>query len=341
MVEVELRNVSNYALRSVSIKFDDGLLSVVLGPNGAGKTTLLKVIAGLVGYKGSVLFDGVEVDHLPPEKRNIGYVPQTLALFHNMTVEENIAFGLKVRNLPKSEVERRVCEVMELLEIVHLRDRYPRKLSVGEQQRVAIARALAINPKILLLDEPFTNIQSNLRKQLRSEIRKLHRKLKITTIFVTHDLMEAEELGEKIAVINNGRIVGTGSFKQMLPVISKYIQEANILSGDVLENYDFGLAKIKCGNLELIVPLEESFNEEITVTIPPERIVLTKISPPIKVNTFKAEIKELSEHRGYVRIVVMACNQKFIIHTAERIANLGIGDQVYIKIPIRHIKVVK
>jgi len=148
---IELRNLRNFILNGINLRVEDGEILCILGRNGAGKTTLLKAVAGLVKYTGNVLFDGIPIDSLPPEKRDIGYVPQTLALFPHMTVEENVAYGLKARGLPKALVEKRVEEMLDLLDLKHLRRRYPRTLSGGEKQRVAIARALAIKPRVFTL----------------------------------------------------------------------------------------------------------------------------------------------------------------------------------------------
>ena len=344
MTCIELKHVTNYILKDVNLRVNSGELLVLLGPNGAGKTTLLNVIAGLVKYRGTVLFDGKPVDNIPPHLRGIGYVPQSLALFPHLNVYGNVAYGLRVKGTPKSEIERRVREVMELLGIWSLRDKYPMKLSGGEQQKVAIARALAIKPRILLLDEPFNNLQANIRKSLRLEVKRIQQTLKITTIFVTHDITEAEELGDRIAVLNNGRILGVGKYTEILPVISHTICRLNILNGRVVKIVDSGLAIVECNNIKLIVPYDSTLskhNPKVTVTIPPDRILLYRIEPRVKINTFKGTIKriengvvsEVTVATGGIELVVQM-SQSTLSHL-----NLKVGDEVYIKIPIRHLRV--
>ena len=172
----------------------------LLGPNGAGKTTLLNIIAGLTDYDGSVLFDGMPVDKVPASKREAGYLFQDLVLFPHLDVTANIAYGLKVQKQSQSEVEARVQELLQVMRIKHLSSRYPKHLSGGEKQRVALARALALSPKVLLLDEPLNSLDVQTSKYLRIELKQLQRELGITTIYVTHDLTEAEELAEPEAM---------------------------------------------------------------------------------------------------------------------------------------------
>ncbi len=195
-------------LKSLNLKVDRGEFMVILGPSGSGKTTTLKIIAGLIKQdSGHVLFNGEIVDDLPPWKRNLGFVFQNLALFPHMTVEENIAFGLRVRGFDESVIKERVRDFIHLLGLNGLEDRYPRQLSGGQQQRVAIARALALYPKLLLMDEPFANLDALLREQLRVEIRKILKEMGLTTIFVTHDQYEALQLADRIAIMMDGKIL--------------------------------------------------------------------------------------------------------------------------------------
>lgn len=206
MEALELREVRNYALRGVSLRVGAGELLLISGPNGAGKTTLLKCVAGLASYSGSILLDGRPLDEVPPERRGVGYVPQSAALFDHMRVWENVAYGLKVRGLHEGEVEKRVRKVLELMGVERLADRYPRTLSGGERQRVAIARALAVSPRILLLDEPFANLDAEGRETLRREIKKLHDEKRITILLTSHD-PEALRLRARTAFMENGRVV--------------------------------------------------------------------------------------------------------------------------------------
>ena len=344
MTSIELKHVTNYILKDVNLKINSGELMVILGPNGAGKTTLLNVIAGLTKYKGTVLFDDKPVDRVPPHLRNIGYVPQSLALFPHMTVYDNVAYGLKVRGKPKSDIEKTVKEIMGLLGIWSLRDNYPMKLSGGEQQKVAIARALAIKPRILLLDEPFNNLQMNTRKSLRLELKKIQRLFKVTTIFVTHDINEAEELGDKIAVLDKGRILGVGIYTEVLPVISSTICKLNILKGRIVRIINSGLAEVVCDRIRLIVPFDSGLYEHppiVTVTVSPDKILLYRVEPRVKTNTFKGVIKRI-ETGTYNEVIVDIRGAELTIHVDLEVfshLNLKVGDEVYVKVPIRHIRI--
>jgi len=195
----------------VSAKIEHGEFFTFLGPSGCGKTTTLRIIAGLeLPDSGRVFIDGEDVTYLPPYRRDTAMVFQNYALWPHMTVFENVAYGLKVRKLPREEIRRRVREVLELVRLEGLEDRYPTQLSGGQQQRVALARALVVQPKVLLLDEPLSNLDAKLRVEMREELKRLQRKLGITTIYVTHDQDEAMALSDRIAVMNLGRVVEVG-----------------------------------------------------------------------------------------------------------------------------------
>jgi ABC-type sulfate/molybdate transport systems ATPase subunit len=213
--QVGLRNIRNFVCKGTTLDVHAGELLVLLGANGAGKTTLLNVIAGLVSYEGSVLFDGVSMNDVPARKRKVGYVFQELALFPHMDVSANIAYGLHNTKLSNNEKNLRVKELLDLLGIFHLSSRYPARLSGGEKQRVALARTLAPNPEILLLDEPFRNLDLRSSSILRKELKNIQRDLGTTTVFVTHDLAEAEELADRTVVIQDG-LVKRGSHLECL-----------------------------------------------------------------------------------------------------------------------------
>ncbi|MBW1926234.1 MAG: ABC transporter ATP-binding protein [Deltaproteobacteria bacterium] len=206
MTAIELRNIENYACRGVNLNVLSGELLVLLGPNGAGKTTLLNIIAGLTGYKGSVLFDGRPIDELPARERKAGYLFQDLVLFPHLDVASNIAYGLRVQRWSNEKIELRVRELLRLFKMEHLATAYPWRLSGGEKQKVALARALAPYPKILLLDEPLSSLDWQTSRYLRSELKGIQQQLGITTLYVTHDITEAREVADRIAVIREGRI---------------------------------------------------------------------------------------------------------------------------------------
>lgn len=213
MSSFELLDITFYyskykpVLKDLYLKAESGELLALLGESGSGKTTLLKIIAGfLKPQKGKIIIDGKDHTNTPPHKREIGIVFQNYALFPHMTVLENIIYGLKVRHVPKTEALKMAYDLLEQLDIKELADRYPSQLSGGQQQRVAIARALVIRPKILLMDEPLSNIDPKLRSKVRTEIKRIQREFRITTIYVTHDQEDAFEIGDKIAVLHDGKI---------------------------------------------------------------------------------------------------------------------------------------
>ncbi|MEK7843484.1 MAG: sulfate ABC transporter ATP-binding protein [Pseudomonadota bacterium] len=220
-MSIEVRNLSKQfgtfaALRDVSLEVHSGELLALLGPSGSGKTTLLRVIAGLdVADAGQVLFQGEDATDQHVRERQVGFVFQHYALFRNMTIFENVAFGLRVRpkdvRPPDAEIRDRVHELLKLVQLDWLAERYPHQLSGGQRQRIALARALAVEPKVLLLDEPFGALDAKVRKELRSWLRRLHDDMHITSVFVTHDQEEALEVADRVVVMNEGRIEQIGT----------------------------------------------------------------------------------------------------------------------------------
>jgi len=196
------------AVKNLNLLVQEAEFLVLLGPSGCGKTTTLRCIAGLERVdKGKVFIGGRDVTELPPAKRGIAMVFQSYAVFPHMTVEKNIGFGLRMRHLPKEEIKKAVREVAELLQIGELLDRYPSQLSGGQRQRVAVARAIVMRPDVLLMDEPLSNLDALLRLQMRAELKRIHREVGTTTVYVTHDQIEALSLGDRIAVMKEGEIV--------------------------------------------------------------------------------------------------------------------------------------
>lgn len=206
MSRIELSGVNSRKCRDLNLRIGDGELFVVVGPTGAGKTTLLDVIAGIVEYSGDVLIDGINVNRFPPRKRGVGYLFQDLALFPHLTVAANIAFGLRAQRCDKDTVTKRPLYLMELMRIAHLSERYPHTLSGGEKKRVALARSLAPSPRILLLDEPTSSLDPRTAEYLSGELHALLKRLGITTVYVTHNLREAEVIADRIAIVSNGAI---------------------------------------------------------------------------------------------------------------------------------------
>jgi sulfate/thiosulfate transport system ATP-binding protein len=200
------------ALDDVGLDVDSGRLTALLGPSGGGKSTLLRIIGGLEDPdSGTVHIDGVEATGIPAQRRNVGFVFQHYAAFKHLSVYRNVAFGLEIRKRPSAEIRRRVHELLDLVHLGQFADRLPSQLSGGQRQRMALARALAVEPKVLLLDEPFGALDAKVRKELRDWLRRLHDEVHVTTVFVTHDQEEALEVADEIVVINKGRVEQTGS----------------------------------------------------------------------------------------------------------------------------------
>jgi sulfate transport system ATP-binding protein len=226
-MSIHVRSISKkfgdaVALDDVSLEVETGSLTALLGPSGGGKSTLLRIIAGLdTPDSGSILIEGEDLTGAPARQRGIGFCFQHYAPFRHLSVRRNVAFGLEIRHRPKAEVKARVDELLELVGLAHLADRYPSQLSGGQRQRMALARALAIEPKVLLLDEPFGALDAQVRTQLRRWLRDLHDTLHVTTVLVTHDQEEAMEVADRLAIINHGRLEQVGTAADM------YDQPAN------------------------------------------------------------------------------------------------------------------
>src|SRR5438552_1831640 len=228
------------ALDDVNLDVGSGQLTALLGPSGGGKSTLLRIIGGLEDAdRGSVVIDGAESTGVPAQHRNVGFVFQHYAAFKHLTVYRNVAFGLEIRKRPKGEIRKRVHELLELVHLDQFADRLPSQLSGGQRQRMALARALAVEPKVLLLDEPFGALDAKVRKELRDWLRRLHDEVHVTTVFVTHDQEEALEVSDEIVVINEGRVEQVGSPEQLYDrpandFVMSFLGEVTRLNGQLI-----------------------------------------------------------------------------------------------------------
>ena len=255
---IEARNVTKrfgdfVALDDVSLSVPGGSLTALLGPSGSGKSTLLRVIAGLTRPdSGEVLISGEDATSLRPQKRNVGFVFQHYAAFKHMTVRDNVGFGLSVRKRPKAEIRERVDELLRLVQLAPFGDRYPSQLSGGQRQRMALARALAVEPKVLLLDEPFGALDARVRAELRDWLRRLHDEVHVTTVFVTHDQEEAMDVADTIAVMNHGRIEQVAGPRELYDepaseFVMTFVGRANRLGGALVRPHDVDL-RLEAGN---------------------------------------------------------------------------------------------
>jgi len=293
----------------------------LLGPSGCGKTTALRCIAGLEKHdKGDIFIKGQLVNDVPPYRRNIGLVFQDYAIFPHMTIFENLAFGLKIRKVDKEEINERAKKYLELVRLPGYEERYASQLSGGERQRIALARSLIIEPTLLLLDEPLSNLDLKLRVQMRVELATMQREVGITTLYVTHDQGEAMAMSDRIAVMDHGRIkqVGTPTEIYNFPqdkFVADFIGEANIFSGKILERNETEIKISTDSDLTLFaLPAEEELKGSVYVSVRPEAIKLYKQRPPLK-NAFGGSIEAIEYLGSYVKChICLNNNQKVVAH---------------------------
>jgi putative spermidine/putrescine transport system ATP-binding protein len=298
------------ALHDISLAIKRGEVMTLLGPSGCGKTTVLNLIAGFFSPDGGdIRIGGERVNDVPPYEREAGMMFQNYALFPHMTVATNIAYGLKARHVPALEIARRVAEALALVRLSGYEDRKPRELSGGQQQRVALARALVINPKVLLLDEPFSALDKNLRASMQVELREIQRKLGVTTVFVTHDQSEALSLSDRIAVMSEGRICQVGTPEEIYRrpcerFVASFVGDANVLRGRV-ERMDGAQAIVAVGALRIAVPSGPlagvAASAPVDLFFRPEQLLLIDPSEPCASNgTVVAQVYQ----GGYVDVYV-------------------------------------
>jgi len=336
--EVIIRNaVKRYgdftALSDVSLHIREGEFFTLLGPSGCGKTTLLRMIAGFNSIEGGDFFFGDKrINDVPAHKRDIGMVFQNYAIFPHLTVEENVAYGLKARGVKKNEIDTRVKEALELVQILPLSKRKPSELSGGQQQRVALARAFVIEPSVLLMDEPLSNLDAKLRVQMRSIIKKLQRRLGITTIYVTHDQEEALAISDRIAVMNQGKVMQIGSPREIYakpenPFVAGFIGVSNFLNCEVTNcAADSARVSIK-GELDIDVPVRVSYTGKAQISARPEQLFFAEAGMPGKVlfSTFLGDFIEYEVELDDGQLLVI--NE----YTKDTTAVHEIGEKVLIR----------
>ena len=301
------------ALGPVSFTVEEGEFLTLLGPSGCGKTTTLHVIAGLLEPDDGRLFmRGDDITAMPTDKRGMGVVFQNYALFPHKTVEENIGFGLRMRRVPKPQIQERVGEMLDIVGLPGVEARYPRQLSGGQRQRVALARAMVIHPPVLLLDEPLSNLDALLRKQMRSELRAIQRRIGITAIYVTHDQDEAFEMSDRVILLNHGSIeqIGTPESLYDRPATrfaAEFIGDANLIEGEVVESAD-GIALIRAAGAGTIPAnardADLAVGSAVYLVVRPERIQLT-VEPPSEGTALEARITERAFAGENVRITLV------------------------------------
>jgi putative spermidine/putrescine transport system ATP-binding protein len=286
MTEVRIEGLtktfgSARAVDRISIQIGNGEFISLLGPSGCGKTTTLKMIAGFEdASEGSIRFDGIDVVTVPAEKRDIGMVFQNYALFPHMTVEQNLAFGLEMRKVPKPQMRERIARVLEMVQLQGFSQRYPSQLSGGQQQRVALARALVIEPKILLLDEPLANLDAKLREEMRFFIRDLQRRVGITTVYVTHDQAEAMTMSDRVVVMFGGRIAQIGEPSDIYDRpenldVAQFVGQVNLIPGKIAAQAATGATvSTMFGDVTVPARAGHEIGKSVTLSLRPESIEL-------------------------------------------------------------------
>ncbi|GAB2960613.1 ABC transporter ATP-binding protein [Saccharothrix stipae] len=331
------------ALRGMDLTIKGGEFVALLGPSGCGKSTALNCLAGLLPLSGGrILVDGERIDQLPPEQRGFGMVFQNYALFPHMTVRRNIAFGLAMRKVAKAEQARRVEEALRLVQLGAHADKYPGRLSGGQQQRVAIARAVVLEPPLVLMDEPLSNLDASLRLEMRSEIRRLHQSLGLTTVYVTHDQEEALALADRLVVMRDGEVqqVGTPQEVYAQPVnrhVAGFMGYRNLLPA-LVTGVDGEHVTVTADGVGLTgVNRDGLTSGRAVVAVRPEDFALVPLSASAQANEVEAEV-EIVEYHGREQAVEARLPGGRAVHvrTTDRLAP---GDAVRLRVPVERVLV--
>ena len=330
MLKVEKinKNWRDFRLKDITFEVKNREYFILLGPSGAGKTLLLETIAGIFKPdSGRILMNDEDITFLPPEKRNLSYIPQNYALFTHMTVYDNIAYGLKLKKIPKNEIRSKVLEISEVLGISHLLHRKPKTLSGGEQQRVAIARALILDPSLILLDEPFSSLDVHIRSKLIQEIKVWRKELKFTALHVTHSFEEALNLGDKIGVILDGQLVQYGETKKVFmnpknEEVARFLGFENIFEGYVERN------KLILNGITVRIH-NTNKRGRVKVGIKPDSIVVSTKTINTD-NVFKGRITALEDLGFLVKLTVNVNDVEFKTFTPRSTFFDGMYDDVFI-----------
>lgn len=312
MLTVENLNKTwdEFQLKNINLRVEEGEFFVVLGPSGAGKTLLLEVLAGIhYPDSGRILYKGKDITHFPPEKRKVGFVFQDYALFPHKRVWQNIEFGLNLKKIPRKEKLNLVERTLKQIGIFELARRYPDTLSGGEQQRVALARALIIEPEIFLLDEPLSALDHNMRLQLREELIKIHKDLKITTIYVTHDRIEAITLADRIGIMNEGEIIQVDTPNEIFrkpknEFVAQFTGFENIFEGTSKFDPESKLAIVNCGNFEIQVAISKE--GKVKACIRPEDVAISLRAPKSSVrNVIEGKITGIQDQGVIIKLKIL------------------------------------
>jgi sulfate transport system ATP-binding protein len=318
------------ALDNVTLDVADGSLTALLGPSGSGKSTLLRVIAGLERPdSGEVRIVDSVVTQLPPQRRGVGFVFQHYAAFKHMTVRDNVAFGLSIRRRPKAEIRRRVDELLQLVQLSGYAERYPAQLSGGQRQRMALARALAVEPRVLLLDEPFGALDATVRRELRDWLRRLHDEMRVTTVLVTHDQDEAMEVADHIVMMNDGRIEQSGSPLDLYErpanaFVMGFLGQVNQVGDDYIRPHDIEIVTEPTpGSLAARVERVMHLGFDVRIVL---RLGDDASAEPLLAQTTRAQARELRLEPGQRVHVRLAAARTFATPPAPAVSDMPYAD---------------
>ncbi|MHA1911624.1 MAG: ABC transporter ATP-binding protein [Candidatus Kariarchaeaceae archaeon] len=342
MVDIQISDITlKYdefvAIDDISFSIKDGELVTILGPSGCGKTTLLRSIAGFIRPSaGTILIGGNDVTNLPPQKRNTAMIFQNYALWPHMTINKNIEYGLRIKGIPKEERMRKVREMLNMVQLADQGEKMPTQLSGGQQQRIALARAMAVDPEVLLCDEPLSNLDANLRIELRQEIRDIAKNLGVTTVYVTHDQSEALSISDRIVVLHSGVIRQIGPPESIFNdpddlFISQFIGDSNSLQGTI-SNASPGATIVEFGSGEsLTLPIANApaKGSVVTVVARPNETPLSKEATD---HSVEVEVEYATFMGDFTRVLVtMMDGKRLVVKEEKKVASeFSVGDQYYL-----------
>jgi putative spermidine/putrescine transport system ATP-binding protein len=343
MAYLQLRNVCKSfsgadVVHDFNLDIEKGTLVSLLGPSGCGKTTTLRMIAGFEQLdSGTIELDGGDVTHVAPNRRDIGMVFQAYALFPNKTVRDNISFGLRMKKTPRNQIQKKVDQVLAMVRLQETADRYPHQLSGGQQQRIALARALAVEPRVLLLDEPLSALDAEVRVALRAEIRRIQSELSITTVYVTHDQEEALSISDKVVVMNKGLIEQVGTPEEIYRApqtrfVATFIGTANQFLGVAS-----GRNSVVCQNVKLLAEDVRNFEEgqKVVALVRPENIHIETEQPAgADWNVIPAVVETITFHGAVTRLGTNVGGQRVVADvTASRTQPVSLNQRIWLTFP--------
>jgi spermidine/putrescine transport system ATP-binding protein len=353
---VEIRQVTKVfdgdvvAVRGCTLEVHQGEFVTLLGPSGCGKTTTLRMIAGFeIPTSGDILIHGKSVLPIPPKDRNIGMVFQKYALWPHLNIYENIAFGLKVRRMGRSTIERKVAEALELVRLAGYEKRLPSQLSGGQQQRVALARALVIEPEVLLLDEPLGALDRKLREEMQIELKALQRRVNVTAVYVTHDQDEALAMSDRVVVMNQGSIEQADTPKAIYehprtPFVAGFVGVSNLFQGSHRQRSD-GASMLVCSDLQLLLPeAAGATGQELCISIRPEKVGLVTGAADGP-NVFPGVVRSVKYVGVSTQFEVELCNGHVVVVHRPNLEGsehtFSAGDQLAVRFPVEYLRILE